>query len=205
MHRIGNTYAGFTRSGGCAAADLNQYSGRLPWTESGRAIVQMKLQNYLPNEQFCYGSHPVSWSSSKPFYIASNTALAGWWIQRDLDPKMVRQPVRYRAYIGSNTNHAPVFRQPPFWNVDLNCASSAQYLELRPLDPEGDTVRCRWSTYTEAAGASPYNEKNQLVLKHVYLHPTDCYLRYERNNDKLKREVWISVQVEDFDKSGKLM
>ena len=47
------------------------------------------------------------------------------------------------------TNSSPAFRAPSQFTVMTGCEN--QVIELNPVDPDGDTVRCRWATSTEAA------------------------------------------------------
>lgn len=204
MRRYASTYSGFSKL--CQTSDINKYSNILPWTENGNKWPRYKLANVLPQEGHCYGGHLLGLSYSKPFTITSNTSRNYWYSRRDKDTKYFYPYIRYRAYIGSNTNGSPILKAPPLWPIDKSCTSSYQWLYLRPHDAEGDRIRCRWSTYAEAGDASMYNSKNQFMVDRnsIYLY-SSCILRYYGGYDKYKYNHFISIQVEDFDKSGKLL
>lgn len=72
---------------------------------------------------------------------------------------------------------------------------------VNPVDPEGDTVRCRWSTYDEAKAMS-WNTG----LQQFSLDEENCTVTYHPEFDQTgEGSKPIAIQVEDYDSNGNLL
>ena len=54
-------------------------------------------------------------------------------------------------------NHSPTCMVPPVWNILASCEQ--QYLDLAPIDIDGDLVSCRWADLSEV-GLAHYRPGN---------------------------------------------
>ena len=75
-----------------------------------------------------------------------------------------------------------------------------QFLDLAPIDPDGDIVRCRWATAEEAGGAA----------FQPALHPSisldeNCIVHYDGTLDSVASGVKpIALMMEDMDMLGNI-
>ena len=77
-----------------------------------------------------------------------------------------------------------------------------QEYAVAPVDPEGDTIRCRWSSESEA-----YQMAHDSGLSQFSLNEETCVVTYHPENDQAEEggSKAIAVQVEDFDADGNLL
>ena len=77
-----------------------------------------------------------------------------------------------------------------------------QEYAVAPVDPEGDTIRCRWASESEA-----YKMAHDSGLSQFSLNEETCVVTYHPENDQATTggSKAISVQVEDFDADGNLL
>ena len=93
-------------------------------------------------------------------------------------------------------NNSPSFKLPPLWLIMAGC--SQQFIDLAPVDPDGDIVKCRWATEDEAGGAVLQPDK----------HPSlsldeNCVVWYDGTQDGSSDGVKpIALMMEDFDSEG---
>ena len=79
---------------------------------------------------------------------------------------------------------------------------SEQTYHVNPIDPEGDTVRCRWSSAFESSAFA----RNATTLKQFSLDEENCIVTYHPEFDEVGRgSKPIALQVEDFDSNGNLL
>ncbi|CAG5104898.1 Oidioi.mRNA.OKI2018_I69.chr1.g1650.t1.cds [Oikopleura dioica] len=106
----------------------------------------------------------------------------------------------YTAYVQDVSNSSPQFISPPIWYIMEGC--SEQTYHVNPIDPEGDTVRCRWSSASEASAFA----RNATTLKQFSLDEENCIVTYHPEFDEVGRgSKPIALQVEDFDSNGNLL
>ena len=94
-------------------------------------------------------------------------------------------------------NNSPTFKLPPRWNIMAGC--SGQTIDLAPVDVDGDTVRCRWATASEAGGA--FNTPG--YWPSLSLDEANCIVTYDGAMDGTSVGVKpVGLMMEDFDASG---
>ena len=95
------------------------------------------------------------------------------------------------------TNTSPTYRIPPIWLIMSGC--DAQTISLKPVDADGDLVKCRWATQTEAGGS--YNVPGRLPS--LSLDENSCTVTYTGSLDQSTFGVKpIGLMIEDFDAAG---
>lgn len=106
----------------------------------------------------------------------------------------------YKATVNDVTNSSPQFASPPAVYLMKGCGG--QEYAVAPVDPEGDTVRCRWSLSSEVSDMAWSS-----MLTQFSLDQDTCVVTYHPENDKATTggSKAISVQVEDFDAAGNLL
>ena len=78
---------------------------------------------------------------------------------------------------------------------------AGQTYHVNPVDPEADTVRCRWSTYSES-----YQLAWTTNLQQFSLDEENCIVTYHPERDLTGQGSRpVAVQVEDFDSAGNLL
>ena len=101
----------------------------------------------------------------------------------------------YDARIYSYRNSSPQFIPSPIWYIDEGCGGKTYH--INPVDPEGNTIRCRWSTASEAGDMAWH-----AGLKQFSLNEENCIVTYHPEFDFHKEgSKPIAVQVEDFYKN----
>ena len=68
---------------------------------------------------------------------------------------------------------APSFKLPPIWMIKSTCPG--QFIALNPIDADGDKIKCRWATETEADSAF-YIES---VWPSLSLDQDNCIVHYD--------------------------
>ena len=105
----------------------------------------------------------------------------------------------YKAQVRDVNNSSPQFTSPPIWYIMDGCGG--QTYHVNPVDPEGDTVRCRWSTSSESY-AMAWNSN----LQQFSLDEENCIVTYHPEYDLYGQgSKPVAVQVEDFDSDGNLL
>lgn len=105
----------------------------------------------------------------------------------------------YKALVRDVNNSSPQFTSPPIWYIMNGCGG--QTYHVNPIDPEADTVRCRWSTSSESAAMAWTTNLQQFSLDEE-----NCIVTYHPERDLTGRgSKPVAVQVEDFDSAGNLL
>ena len=72
---------------------------------------------------------------------------------------------------------------------------------MNPSDKDGDRIRCRWSSIIEAKNGN--HEVGN--FESLSLDEETCIITYDGRKDSITSGVKpISIQIEDFDASGKV-
>ena len=96
--------------------------------------------------------------------------------------------------VNDRTNNSPSFKLPPLWLIMAGCP--AQSINLAPTDPDGDKIRCRWATETEAAGAT----YSRSAWPSLSLDGNNCIVTYDGTKDSSTSGVKpIGLMMEDLD------
>ena len=91
---------------------------------------------------------------------------------------------------------APSFKLPPIWMIKSTCPG--QFIALNPIDADGDKIKCRWATETEADSAF-YIES---VWPSLSLDQDNCIVHYDGIFDPFGQGLKpIALMIEDFDQS----
>lgn len=105
----------------------------------------------------------------------------------------------YIAYVNDVNNASPQFTSPPIWYIMEGCGG--QTYHVNPVDPEADTVRCRWSTADESFNMAWSSNFTQFSLDEE-----DCIVTYHPERDLAgEGSKPVAIQVEDFDAAGNLL
>ena len=99
--------------------------------------------------------------------------------------------------INDVNNTTPMFKLPPLWLIMSGCP--AQQIDLAPTDADGDNVKCRWATASEAGG-SMYSAA---LWPSLSLDEENCIVTYDGTMDASSVGVKpIGLMMEDFDSNG---
>ena len=102
-----------------------------------------------------------------------------------------------RMTVNDVDNTSPSFSLPPLWLIMAGCPS--QKIELQPTDADGDKVKCRWATSSEAGGA--FNTPN--YWPSLSLDGENCIVHYDGTLDSSTQGVKpVGLMMEDFDSNG---
>ena len=102
-----------------------------------------------------------------------------------------------RMRVNDVDNNTPTFKLPPLWLIMAGCPN--QEIDLTPVDADGDRVRCRWATSSEAGGAV-YNASKQSSLT---LDEENCIVKYDGTKDATRVGVKpVALMMEDLDARG---
>ena len=102
-----------------------------------------------------------------------------------------------RMTVNDVNNNSPSFKLPPRWTIMAGCPG--QKIDLSPVDADGDSVRCRWATSSEAGGA--FNTPG--FWPSLSLDEVNCIITYDGTMDGTSLGVKpIGLMMEDFDSSG---
>lgn len=98
--------------------------------------------------------------------------------------------------INNFENNSPKVKIPSKWLISTDCQN--QYLDLSPIDAEGDKVKCRWATVAEAGESAT----DLTQWPSISLDEDSCTLFYDPTKDStLVGLKPITLVVEDFDPS----
>ncbi|CAG5111014.1 Oidioi.mRNA.OKI2018_I69.chr2.g5353.t1.cds [Oikopleura dioica] len=211
---------GFTTA--CSATDIanKKLSSSLIGPESIVGAVNFQVTNLDVADSFCYGKkddqlldvskYTSGFTINSFFNTATNTFFGSTsypFQPNGSKTAVASNQMKYTAIVTDPKNSSPSFNAPPAWFVNPQLTSCTtgyyQHLNLLPLDPEGNKVSCRWSTFAEAGTFSLYSGTTFIGGKDIYLEPNNCVIRYYPRQDTYKKNHFIAIQVEDFDSSGK--
>ena len=96
-------------------------------------------------------------------------------------------------------NSAPSFKLPPIWMIKSAC--DGQFIALNPTDADGDVVKCRWATQSEASSAY----YSQTLWPSLSIDQDNCVVHYNGTLDSSGQGVKpIALMIEDFDANGSI-
>ena len=101
------------------------------------------------------------------------------------------------ATVDDPDNNSPVFTHPPIWRIMSGC--DGQKIDLSPVDPDGDTAKCRWAKTPAEGGAAQYNPAAWPSLS---LDGDNCIVHYTGSIDQTRVGVkGVGIMMEDFDQN----
>jgi len=159
---------------------------------------------------YCYGSY------DKQMRTPSAGYRIGWsggaWVDMtdDNGRRQVFNSGKMEVYatISDPTNNSPVFTHPPLWRIMSGC--DGQKIDLSPVDPDGDRIKCRWAEVKNdsilgqiwEAGAATYNAA---AWPSLTLDEDNCIVHYTGSMDKTYSGLkGVGIMMEDFDSNGKV-
>ena len=159
-------------------------------------VNDIENQGFI-NSQWCYGYVDDKMTKpTEPFdYYFQNCC----WVDLTDDDGKVIVDGYFKLYAKFNQvdNNSPQVKVPPVWRIMTGCPD--QSLHLNPSDKDGDTIRCRWSTESEAKDGSHLNGN----FESLNLDEETCVVTYDGRKDTINGGVKpIAIHVEDFDKNG---
>ena len=96
-------------------------------------------------------------------------------------------------------NSAPSFKLPPIWMIKAKC--DGEFIALNPTDADGDIVKCKWATQSEASSA--YYQ--QSLWPSLSIDQDNCVVHYNGTLDSHGQGVKpIALTIEDFDVNGNI-
>ena len=118
---------------------------------------------------------------------------------------------QYTAHIYEYDNNSPQFESPAIWWIMDGCHDQTYF--ITPQDPDGHTIRCRWSTVEEASFmahdkpgySSSQIDGNDWPMEQLTLDAVECSVTYLPDLDNHGGNKPIAVQVEDFDEDGNIL
>ena len=148
-------------------------------------------------DDYCYGD------GNNELIKPSGPFNWGWddccWVQKTTDSgsRVSGGDMNLKMQINDVNNNTPQFKLPPLWLIMAGCAN--QQIDLAPVDPDGDSVRCRWATSTEAQGAYT----NPSYWPSLSLDTANCIVKYDGTKDSSGTGVKpIGIMMEDVASNG---
>lgn len=146
--------------------------------------------------EYCYGDGLTDIAKpSGPYTFGWNSCC---WVALTTDGGSYKSggSMIQRFEVNDLTNTSPSFKLPPLWMIMSGCDGTK--IDLAPIDADGDKVKCRWATKTEAGGA--YNDGSWPSLT---LDEDKCIVTYNGSQDQTQTGVKaIALMMEDFDAQG---
>ena len=147
---------------------------------------------------YCYGdgSNTIA-KPSEPFTF-------GWgnhccWVKLHDDDGDVYNGGYMQQYMRVNDvdNNTPSFKLPPLALAMAGCPD--QQIDLAPVDPDGDRVRCRWADSDEAGGVVYSSSK----YSSLSLDEENCIVKYDGTRDRTNVGIKpVALMMDDFDAEG---
>ena len=183
--------------------DLNTGTELVPFGQQGTAgtyiVSEIEQSEKLdPGVHYCFGHQYEEISISKPF---AHRATGCCTIEMNDDDGVVYKDGRYQflSYVYDLTNNSPSFRIPAIWYIMFGCPD--QRLHLSPTDADGDNIKCRWATLSEADRMS----REIGNFNSFQLDEDNCIVTYIPENDNFGAGIKpLAIQVEDFDSNGNI-
>ena len=153
------------------------------------------------NNDYCYGSYDQSIRTpSGPFKMGWSSCC---WVglKDDYGRNMGSSGrMEVHATVNDPTNNSPVFTHPPLWRIMSGC--DGQKIDLSPVDPDGDTVKCRWAKYQSEGGGATYNARAWPSLS---LDEDNCIVHYTGSMDRTDTGVKaVGIIMEDRGPDGRV-
>lgn len=191
-------------AGGCQQSDVDNqvvsdYSVTASCTNGSCTSQPLKYTALFVGDDYCYGD------GNNEITKPSSGFSFGWdsccWVPvtDDNGNRFYHNggDMMMRMTVNDVNNNSPAFKLPPLWLIMAGCP--AQQIDLNPIDADGDTVRCRWATQTEAEGA----ETDLNLWPSLSLDAANCIVTYDGTMDSSTTGVKpIGLMMEDFDANG---
>ena len=213
---IGNTQTWRSTASGyspqCTMDDVNnQIPADASWTQSAECTLfngqsattstdcEDQIQSYtvtFADQDYCYGEGVNQIEKPKgPFSYGWESCC---WVPLTNDraqaANIQSNQMKVYASIFDLDNTSPTFKHPPLWLIMAGC--DGQKIDLAPEDADGDTIKCRWATQEEAAGAWT----DPAEWPSFKLDEENCIVHYFGSLDASQVGVKpIGLMMEDFD------
>jgi hypothetical protein len=222
---------------GCVEADLNTLSGGIGSGHANRylpigitdledaaplapaisvryILLQIEDNESLTQDQhYCYGKTfneaiPAAITDTKtPFTMTNGFKKEGNTLSIMHDNGASQQNYyQYTAHIYTYDNNTPRFETPAIWWIMEGCSGQTYY--ITPVDPDGNSIKCRWSTIYEASFMAHDKtdwDGNDWPMEQLSLDEVACSVTYHPEFDNHGGNKAIAVQVEDYDENGVLL
>ena len=151
---------------------------------------------------YCYGSYVQNMPTPSAAYRIGWSGVA--WVDMTDDRGVKKQfndgKMEVYATIKVPNNNSPVFTHPPLWRIMSGC--DGQKMDLKPVDPDGDRVKCRWAKSTAEGGAATYDAAAWPSLS---LDEDNCIVTYTGSMDNTHTGVkGVGIMMEDFDANNEI-
>ena len=216
---IGNTQTWRSTASGyspqCTMDDVNnQIPADASWTQSAECTLfngqsattstdcEDQIQSYtvtFADQDYCYGEGVNQIEKPKgPFSYGWESCC---WVPLTNDraqaANIQSNQMKVYASIFDLDNTSPTFKHPPLWLIMAGC--DGQKIDLAPEDADGDTIKCRWATQEEAAGAWT----DPAEWPSFKLDEENCIVHYFGSLDASQVGVKpVGLMMEDFDSNG---
>ena len=153
------------------------------------------------SNDYCYGSYEQSMPTPSGPYKMGWSSCCWVGLTGDNGRGVASSgEMQVHATINDPTNNSPVFTHPPLWRIMSGC--DGQKIDLSPVDPDGDTVRCRWSNNNSEGGGATYNAAAWPSLS---LDEENCIVHYTGSMDTTVTGVkGVAIMMEDRGADGQI-
>jgi len=190
----------WSSNGGCrtTAPSDGSLTGSCSYMSGGSCgTAALKYTALFVGDDYCYGDGDNQ--ISKP----SSGFSFGWgsccWVSltKDNGSRVSGGSMAMRMTVNDVNNTSPSFKLPPLWLIMAGCPN--QQIDLAPSDADGDNIKCRWATASEAGGA--YYVPG--AWSSLSLDANNCIVKYDGTLDSSTVGVKpIGLMMEDFDANG---
>ena len=152
------------------------------------------------SNDYCYGSYEQSMPTPSGPYKMGWSSCCWVGLTADNGGRVGSGDMQVHATINDPTNNSPVFTHPPLWRIMSGC--DGQKIDLSPVDPDGDKIKCRWSKSQSEGGGATYNAAAWPSLS---LDEDNCIVHYTGSMDNTHTGVkGVGIMMEDFDSNGEV-
>ncbi|CAG5094476.1 Oidioi.mRNA.OKI2018_I69.XSR.g13591.t1.cds [Oikopleura dioica] len=149
------------------------------------------------NSHYCFGSIDEEFSITQPFTQTSSGCCT--ISMQDDDGNSFNGNYIFTSTVADVSNNSPRFNIPAVWYIMTGCSDQSLY--LYPVDPDGDSIKCRWATMAEGGALARDNGRFDSLVLDADL----CKVTYDPLQDTFASGIKpIAIQVEDFDADGNL-
>ena len=153
------------------------------------------------SNDYCYGSYDQSMRTPSGPYTMGWSSCCWVGLKDDYGRNLGSSGrMEVHATVNDPTNNSPVFTHPPLWRIMSGC--DGQKIDLSPVDPDGDTVKCRWAKYQSEGGGATYNSRAWPSLS---LDEDNCIVHYTGSMDRTHTGVKaVGIIMEDRGADGRV-
>ena len=152
------------------------------------------------SNDYCYGSYDRTMPTPSGPYKMGWSSCCWVGLTADNGYGIGSGGMEVHATINDPTNNSPVFTHPPLWRIMSGC--DGQKIDLSPVDPDGDKIKCRWSKSFSEGGGATYNAAAWPSLS---LDEDNCIVHYTGSMDNTHTGVkGVGIMMEDFDSNGEV-